>query len=87
MLTEEKHSKLSVKQLAYDKSFEASTMVDFEFMECDVDGNLYASINAYENEQEGPFKSVFIADLSEKQTLELYFFLKANLAKKYGSIL
>ncbi len=61
--------------------------IDLELMvDSDGDDNLLLSLNMSEDNC-GIKKELCIEYLSEKQMLELYFFLKANLADKYSQLL
>lgn len=54
----------------------------------DDSGELNLSLNAEEIDEAGEVCKVFDVDyFSEKEILEIYFFLKANLALKYGNLL
>jgi|JI9StandDraft_2_1071091.scaffolds.fasta_scaffold263947_2 hypothetical protein len=77
-----------------EKNYEYASMLKVEFDEYDsgglichiTGGNL--KCNHAIMEQNFKFTEDFFIEITdEKQMLELYFFLKANLAKKYGSIL
>ena len=71
------------------KLYQNSNIVklELEFDESPINGELLLSITAEDTFEDKLPISIYLQYLSEKQILEFFFYLKANLAKKYANVL